>query len=74
MLGHKGNEVINAYFKSDIGVLHEQYITCIPDLSIADVTVKTLKSEDYSILENRIKELEEYNQMLQDHNKIDKPI
>ena len=37
LLGHRIDSVTEAYFKTDINALREQYITCISDLSIEEM-------------------------------------
>jgi integrase len=61
LLGHRINPVTEAYFKADINSLREQYITCIPELSIEDTEIRVLDSED----KKRLDELEvKYDKLL----------
>jgi integrase len=46
-LGHKIDPITEAYFKSDIDSLKEQYISCIKDLSVEEIEIKTLQSPEY---------------------------
>jgi hypothetical protein len=46
MLGHNIPTTTEAYFKADINSLREQYIQCIPSLSIQEVEVQILQSEE----------------------------
>jgi integrase len=68
MLGHKIDKVTEAYFKSDINALREQYISCIPDLSIEDTEVRVLESEDKKLL----KELQRKVDLLEEADRLRK--
>jgi len=59
MLGHRIDSTSNAYFKADIPSLQNQYIDCIPDLTMADVDVITIKSDEVLKMEEEIKEIKE---------------
>jgi len=49
-LGHRINDVDEAYFKADIGDLKNEYIQCIPDLSIENIETHILESPEYQEL------------------------
>ena len=66
LLGHRIEPVTEAYFKADPSSLREQYITCIPDLSIEDAEVKTYKSPEFIQVENKMLEMKEYNKKMEE--------
>jgi DNA-directed RNA polymerase beta' subunit len=82
-LGHKIDPITEAYFKSDIDTLKDQYLTCIKDLSIEAVEIRHLETEDIKKLEalkssevenqRRISQLEqELQEQKQTKEKVDK--
>ena len=68
-LGHKIDPITEAYFKSDIDSLREQYISCIKDLSIEEIEVRRLETEDIKMLKellNQVKSSQEQIKSLQE--------
>jgi integrase len=49
-LGHRINDVDEAYFKADLQDLKNEYIKCIPDLSIENIETHILESPEYQEL------------------------
>jgi len=71
-LGHSIDDTTEAYIKPKVETLKNHYLKCIKSLSIEDVEVRVLESEDkkrLNELENKYKELE---QILIDDGKIEK--
>jgi integrase len=56
MLGHQIDNTSSSYFKSDISDLREEYVRCIPDLSIKDTEIHTMKSPEFIKVETELNE------------------
>lgn len=60
-LAHSIDKTTSAYFKTNINKLKEQYITCIEDLSIMDIEVKTIESQEFIEVKKQLSELKMEN-------------
>lgn len=58
MLGHEIDSVSESYFKSNITDLKEDYVTCIPDLSMKNVKVDMVRTKDKQLLLDKMKEID----------------
>ena len=59
MLGHRIDQVTEAYFKADIDSLKKEYLKAVNDLSFEKVKIKTVTSKEYDRLLNDSKEKDE---------------
>jgi len=50
LLAHKIDSVTDSYFKSDIKSLRNEYIKCLPDLSIEKTEARIVESDEYKKL------------------------
>ncbi len=75
MLGHQIDSTSDSYFKSDITDLKEEYIRCIPDLSIEETEVKSYKSHEFikveSELEDTKKRLKRIERFMEEKERTD---
>ena len=74
LLGHKIDNTSEAYFKADTKALKEQYITCIPDLSIEDTEVHTYESPEFVEIKEEMSFLKKEVQHLRELNELKEPI
>jgi len=51
MLGHRVDPVTEAYFKSDLDFLKNQYIDCIPELSMEQTEILKMETDEYKELQ-----------------------
>ena len=56
MLGHRIDQVTEAYFKADINSLQKEYLKAVNDLSFEKVKIKTVTSKEYDRLLSDSKE------------------
>ena len=63
-LGHRIDPISESYFKTDIESLKQEYSTVVQYLTIADVEVQVLQSEDKKKLHSMEKEMEEMKEQV----------
>ena len=72
LLSHKIDSVTNSYFKLHVESLKEQYISCIPNLSIEDTEIHVLQDEGTKRLNELEDKYAELLELVNDKNRINK--